>query len=171
MDKENPLLPRDDKLFLDAGEGWHMMGNYKAAEYEVSQISPENWEHPDVLHLRSRVYWGLRKIAMALSTATRFIEQCPDHSFGYIFKAQVLIYDGRAREGYELLLAVHTKFPQHSGFPFQLAECAAEVGLWSEALHWLTQAISQAPYLKAHALDIKMFEPIWSEIRAIQPQQ
>jgi len=75
-----------------------------------------------VLHLRCRVYWGLRKIALALSSAKRFIEKSPDHPFVYIFKAMLLAYDGRPREGYDLLLRVQTTFAQNSGVPFQLAD-------------------------------------------------
>jgi hypothetical protein len=48
-----------------------MMQNYAAAAYELAQISPENLEHPDVLHLRCRVYWGLRNISRAVLTVGR----------------------------------------------------------------------------------------------------
>ena len=167
VNEDNETLSHADRMLLDAAESWHMMQNYRAAEYELSQITPEFWHHPDVLHLRCRVYWRLRKIALALSSASRFIEKCPDQTFGYIFKAQMLAYDGRPQEGYDLLLGIHTQFPQNTGVPFQLAECAAQAGFWPEAMHWLKVAIWAAPYLKAVALDVKVFKPIRHQIKAV----
>ena len=80
----------------------------------------------------------------------------------------MLAYDGRPREGYDLLLGVEPVFPSISGIPFQLAECVALAEMWQEALHWVTRAIWLAPYLKPIALDIKMFEQIWPQIQEIQ---
>src|SRR5690349_11334093 len=100
MNEDTHTLNPTDRFCLQNAEVLHMLQKYQAAEFELSHISPEQLDHPEVLHLRCRVYWGVRNIAMALSTASRFIEKCVDDPFGYVFKAQMLAYDGRPKEGY-----------------------------------------------------------------------
>ncbi len=41
--------------------------------------------------------------------------------------------------------------------------------MWYEAIHWLTQAVTMAPYFKEMAMEKEAFAPIRAEIEKIQP--
>ena len=160
-----------DRIYLEAAEGWHMMGNYQSAAEEISKIGKSSLQHPLVLHLRCRVYWGLRNISESLDATNQFIEQNPQQPFGYIFKAMLLSYQGDNAAAFRLLDAIGTQFPKHTTLLYDLASYAARCALWPRAIHWLTIAITADPWLKQVALANSLFTPVRSEIEAINPQQ
>jgi hypothetical protein len=53
-DKAVKELEPHDKRHLDAAQGWLGLGNWREANEELEQITPERRAHPDVLALLAR---------------------------------------------------------------------------------------------------------------------
>jgi hypothetical protein len=154
---------------VEAAEGHHMIGMYREAADEIASIPPERQEHPQVLHIACRTHWALRQMPQALACSDRFIQAAPNHPFGYSFKSMLLSYLHKPRDSYDLLRAAVNRFPGHATMRYDLAHAAAKCELWSEALHWLYQAISIQRSLKQVAMDTEAFALIRVEIEKIQP--
>lgn len=164
-----PELDIADQHKLDTAEGLHMLGQLTDCALEVERISPAGWSHPLVLHLASRVYSELRRIPAALDCVERFIRAAPNHPFGYVLKANLLDYDGKPREAYDLLREAVGHFPAHGSMHYQLARVAALCDLWDEARRWIYRALCIQRSMKIAALGDKALQPIRAEIEAMHP--
>ena len=50
------MRDRPDELRFQAAIGWLELGNWREANEELENISPEQRAHPDVLQVRCKVY-------------------------------------------------------------------------------------------------------------------
>jgi hypothetical protein len=83
-------LPRADKRHLDAAEGWLGLGNHLEANEELESITPQLRAHPDVLHVRCRVYGAAKKWEMAAEIAQAIAKLVPADSYGFVNLAYAL---------------------------------------------------------------------------------
>ena len=125
---------------------------------------------PAALHLQCRAYWAFRDLPKALECTNRFLAAAPNHPFGYNNKAMILLEERKPREAYDFLRSVIDKFPKDATMHYQLAYAAAQCGLKSEAIPWLSVAISCFAGLKQAALDVEAFADIKDEIERMNPE-
>jgi hypothetical protein len=173
-DPERSLCPPQDLeplsyKFVEAAEGFHMIGMYQATLDELAKVGATDQKHPNVLHLRCRAYWALRNIHEAFQAADAFLQVQPENPFGYCFKAMLFSYTQMYHEAYNLLKKVIYRFPGHGTMHYDLACAAAGCALWSEARHWVFQAICREQGLKQVALDAELLTPIKNAIEGMSP--
>jgi len=161
-------LNLEHKRVLDAAEGWHMMLNYENAAEEVAKIDPSAINDPDVLNLQARAYWGLRQIPEAMACIDKLIELEPEKPGPYVFKAQLLSYDGKPDAAFNLLKSIIAKFHDHASMHYDIAVYAGEIGNWPEALYWSQITISMS-HFKHLLLDNQALAPIHDQIRKMGP--
>jgi len=154
---------------LEAAEGFHMIGMYRATLEELDKVPAHLQEHPIVLHLRTRAHWHLRETSQALEAVERYMKVLPNHPFGYCIKAEILIYQGRLTEARELSKSAVTLFPAHGTLHYDLAVACAKCGHWPEAREFAYVAMCVQPGLKPIILDSEQLAPIRAQIEAMDP--
>jgi hypothetical protein len=80
-------LSTEDQRYLEAAQGWLILGDLIAADAELDNITPLFRVHPDVLGVRWHVYSKAQKWDAPFEIARFFVEQLPDDPFGWIHQA------------------------------------------------------------------------------------
>jgi len=162
-------LSLSDQRFLDAAEGWLVLGNWHEANEELEQITPEMRAHPLVLRLRWSIYAKAEKWEMAVEVAKGFAAALPDNSWGWIHWAYSLHALKRTDEARDVLLPIADKFPDKYLIRYNLACYYCQLGDLKEAFQWLKKAIDLAGKkdIRLMALDDPDLEPLWDQISEI----
>jgi predicted Zn-dependent protease len=87
-------LPHPDNKHLEAAEGWLELGNWKEANEELENITPQLRAHPFVLEVRYQIYAKAKKWEGAVEIARTLSEMLPNNSWGLINYLSVSAVDG-----------------------------------------------------------------------------
>lgn len=158
-----------DECCLQSAVGWLELGNWREANEEIENISPQSKAHPDVLQVRCKIYDAAGKWDFMAEIANALCTMLPNSSFGPVHLAHALRKLNRPSEARDALLPVADKFPGDWRIPFHLACSCCRLGQRKEAFDWLTKAIDVARKtdIRLLALDEKDLEPLWLDISEI----
>jgi predicted Zn-dependent protease len=162
-----PNLPTEDRRHLDAAEGWLGLGDWKSADDELGQITPEMRSHPDVLRVRWEVYAKAKIWEGAAEVAKAFLERFPESSFGWLHTAYALHELKHTSEAREVLLRVEDRFKDDWHVHYNLACYEAQLGKAEEAIVRLKLAIGLNPRARGYALEDRDLEPVRAQIGGI----
>ena len=140
------MLSPPDSFHLAAAIGWLELGNHSEAGEEIGRISPEHWEHPDVLEARWQVCAAGGSWDAGLAAAERLVAVAPDRVAGWLHRAYALrrSTDGTLQGAAEALRPAYDLFPKSPLIPYNLACYAAQLGELDTAWHWLQKAVGRA---------------------------
>ena len=169
MHPTNRELTGIGKWHLEAAEGWLELGNLLEANEELEQIAPRFRAHPDVLHVRCRVYAAAKKWDLAAEIAEAIAKLVPQDAFGFVQLAYALYELKRIKEAREVLLLIVDKFPDDCLIRYNLACYEGQLGNLVEARDWLLRAFASPGglELRQSALSDPDLEPLWAEISGI----
>ena len=83
-------LSDQDKMFLDAAEGWLGLGDHLAANEELEQITPELRAHRKVLAVNLDIYWEAKNWEAVVHIASALATLKPDNAHGWIGRSFAL---------------------------------------------------------------------------------
>ena len=165
-------LEHPNSFYLIAAEGWLELGDHLEANEELERISAELRGHPDVLHVRWRVFAAARKWEAAAEIAQGICQLAPDEQFGWIHLSYSLHEIKRTKEALDTLLHVASRFPNNWLVAYNLACYQTQLGALEEAWRWLGYAMDKADRkeIKLKALDDLDLEPLWRRIGELRDQ-
>lgn len=160
---------RSDEFHLQAAVGWIELGNWREANDELENISPQQQAHPDVLQVRCKIYSDAEKWDYLAEIANSLCMMLPESAFGPLHLAHALRKLGRAKEARDALLPVADKFPDEWRIPYDLACSCCKAGDLKEVMRWIERAIDVAGKtdIRTKALDEPDLEPFWRDISEI----
>ena len=140
------MLGPPDRHHLTAAIGWLELGNHSEAGEEISRISAENLDDPDVLEIRWQICASGGSWDAALAAAERLIQVAPDRVAAWLHRAYALRRSstGTLQAAADALRPAFDKFPQAALVPYNLACYAAQLGQLDAALDWLKHAIRRS---------------------------
>ena len=161
------MLNPPDSHHLTAAIGWLELGNHSEAGNEISRITPEHWEHPDVLEVRWQVCAAGKSWDAAMAAAQRLIEVAPDRVAAWLHLAYAIRRSskGSLQLAADALRPAYDKFPEAALVPYNLACYAAQLGQLEAASDWLKKAIR----LSDKGDTIKMMALAVEDLRALRP--
>src|SRR5437870_766180 len=118
---------------LEAAQGWVGLGNWREANEELENITPENRAHPEVLCIRWQIYCMAEKWERANEIARVISERMLTHMACWLHKKK------RTEGAWRLLLGVADKFPDNHSMRYNLACYASQLGNFEDARKWLEQ--------------------------------
>jgi tetratricopeptide (TPR) repeat protein len=159
-------LPWQDLHHLQAAEGWLGLGNWREANAELEEITPELVIHPSVLRVRWAVYDAGRQWEPALDVASTLVILTPQDPAVWLLRSFALHQMKRTREARDSLAVVISQFPDYSLMSYNLACYEAVLGNFRKACGWLQRAfcLPAGAQLRAEALEDHDLEPLWAEI-------
>ena len=157
------------KRHLDDADGWLGLGDHVEAAEELGRIAPRLQTHPEVLHLRCRVYVAAEKWKMAVEMAHVIAKFVPGNSYGFVKLACGLHELKRTKEARGVLLSIVERFPDDYLIRYNLACYECQLGNLTEAHGWLLKArnLAGGEEIRFQALSDPDLEPMWSEISRI----
>ena len=169
MTKKIKKLPHPDNKYLDAAEGWLELGNWKEANEELENITPQLRAHPFVLEVRYKIFEAAGRWDGAVEIARTMSKSLPDNPWGYFHLAFSLHELKRTQEAYDALKPVVDKFPKEHLMRYNLACYSCQLGKLKEAFGWIVKAIDLAGKkdIRLMALDDPDLEPLWIKIGEI----
>lgn len=159
-------LSHTDRIYLQAAEGWLMLGNPLEANEELERIDSENSFHPAVLAMRWQVYAGAQWWEAAYVVSKALCEFAPDSPAAWICHANTVRNYKGVMEAWHTLLGVVSRFPDDAVIRYNLSCYAAQLGLLEESCGWLIQAfdLEESVQLKLAALYDVDLQPLWDKI-------
>ena len=147
----NSFLQPPDSHHLRAAIGWLELGNHVEAGVEISRITPENLDHPDVLEIRWNVCAAGQSWEAGRLVSEKLIEQAPERPSGWIHRAYSIrrLREGGLAKAWEALRPAFERFPKEPVIPYNLACYAALFERPDEAWDWLQKAVAAAVDRKA----------------------
>ena len=106
-------LPSKEQRCVDAAEGWLGLGNWREANEEIENITPQFRAHPFVLEMRYKIYSAADRWDMAVDVAMGLREILPDNQWGHFYTAYALHELKLTQDAYNTLKPVLEKFPDH----------------------------------------------------------
>jgi hypothetical protein len=164
------LEPPDTHYFI-AAVGWLELGNPGEAAGELSQISPEQQDHPDVLEVRWLVAAELKRWPEGLQIAESLVVRAPKRSSGWLHRAYALrrVPEGGLAKAWDALLPAFEKFPKEPIIAFNLSCYACQMQQLDAARLWLQRAvqIGGKEKIKRMAMEDPDLEPLRVEIQQL----
>lgn len=162
-------LEPPDTHFFTAAVGWLELGNPTEAASELTQISPEQQEHPNVLEIRWLVTAELKRWPEGLAIAEALVKRAPKRSSSWLHRAYALrrVPDGGLAKAWDALLPAFDKFPKEPIIAFNLSCYACQMQQLDTARHWLQCAlnIGSKTRIKRMAMQDPDLEPLRNEIK------
>jgi tetratricopeptide (TPR) repeat protein len=100
--------------YLEAAQGWLVLGNHLEANEELERITPQLRAHPDVLEVRWHIYAQAKKWDACLDIAGAVIKLDPDRAEAWVHRSFALHELKRTQEAFDQLLPVMDRFPPRS---------------------------------------------------------
>jgi predicted Zn-dependent protease len=159
----------DERIQIDAAQGWLGLGNWHEANQELDRIPPRLRAHPHVLKMRYAVYAKAERWELALEIARTLSMELPHNSFGFVYAAHALHRLNRTQEAYKMLRPVMERFPEDVSMRYDLACYACTTGNLKDAMSHLERAIDLAGTrdIRLKALDDPALEKLWVNISQI----
>lgn len=169
MDYRNKPLDRLDQLHLNAASGWLGLGDVVSAGDELEQISPDMQARPEVLLVKSEIYFAAKNWNALLPVAETLLQEFPKLDSLWINRSYALHELKRTQEAFDALLPAVAKFPKRWLIRYNLACYCSQLGRLEEAMQWLEKAIGLEAKneIKAMALADPDLGPLWKKIREI----
>lgn len=160
------ILTYTERRYLEAAEGWLMLGNPLEAHEELEHITGENSYHPAVLAMRWQVYAAAGWWEAAYVVSRALCDFAPQSCEAWICQANTLRHCRGVTEAWNTLLKVVNKFPSDPIIRYNLACYAAQMGLLDESCGWLVQAfeMEDSVQLKLAAVYDPDLQPLWDKI-------
>jgi hypothetical protein len=167
-----PKLEPPDTHHLSAAIGWLELGDHVESGVEISRITPEQLDHPDVLEVRWSVCAAGRSWEAGLAVAEKLVQEDPDRCSGWIHRSYSLrrVKKGGLGHAWEALRPAYERFPKEFIIPYNLACYAAQLGRLGEAWDWLqkaTKAAGGVGVIRRMALADPDLEPVWDQVRGL----
>ncbi|MGC3956981.1 MAG: tetratricopeptide repeat protein [Verrucomicrobiota bacterium] len=154
-----------DTLHLEAAVGWLELGNPIEANAELDCITPELRGHPQVLALRSEIYFREKLWTNCVEVSDALVRIQPDNTTGWIHRSYALHELKRTREAFENLLPAAAKFSDLWTIPYNLACYCAQLNRLEEATDWFKKAIAiDGEIVRSQALDDEDLKPLWDSM-------
>lgn len=164
-------LEPPDTHALSAAIGWLELGNLAEARAELTHISPDRREHPDVLEVRWAIAAESKQWAEGLEAAQALLRCSPDRSSGWLHQAYALrrVAGGGLQKAWDALRPAFDMFPKEATIPFNLSCYACQLQQLDLAREWLKRAIAAGgkSRIKRMALKDPDLQPLWDEIRQL----
>lgn len=137
-------LSREDRLHLDAAEGWLGLGDSREAMAELKQISPANQRTPLVLEVCWSAHAGSQEWESAFAVAQKLVEEAPKSCFGWVHRAFALrrMEGGGIEQAWDALLPAAVRFPKEPIIPYNLSCYCAQLNRLKEARDWMDKAMA-----------------------------
>jgi len=160
-----PLQP-PDTFCLSAAIGWLGLGNWREADEELEQITPDFHVHPDVLEIRWAIYAKAAKWDQCVDIGNALVSVSPERPFGLIRRAFALHCLKRTAEAAEVLAPATVLFPKEWIVPYNLACYACQMGKQDKARQLLENALDLGypKLVKMLALADPDLQPLWKDI-------
>src|SRR3954468_21586331 len=122
-------LEPPDTFFFSAAVGWMELGNAAEAEAELTKISAENQNRPDVLEVRWVLHSQANRWDEALEVARALLKVAPNRSSSWLHHAYALrrASTGGLQQAWDALLPAHEKFPREPTIAFNLSCYACQL--------------------------------------------
>lgn len=157
-------LPREDRLHLNAAEGWVGLGDAAEAMAELRAITEVSQRLPEVIEIYWSVYAEMKDWDSAWEMAERLVKACPEKCFGWVHRAFALrrMKSGGLAKAWDFLLPAAVRFPEEPIIPYNLACYCAQLNRLKEAEDWLRKAmeIGSPSVLRKMAMDDPDLEPL-----------
>ncbi|HSU53537.1 MAG TPA: tetratricopeptide repeat protein [Candidatus Dormibacteraeota bacterium] len=154
---------------LSAAIGWLGLGNVAEAKAELTEISEDFHNHPDVLEARWLISADEKNWEEGLEIARSLLHHAPDRCSGWLHQAYALrrVPDGSVKKAWTALLPAFDKFPKEAIVSYNLSCYACQLELLDAARVWLKRAavIGGAQWVKKMALEDTDLETLWPEIK------
>ena len=158
-------LDRQDKLYLEAAQGWLELGNHIEADAELECIAPQFRAHPDVLEVRWSIYANAKRWEPCLDVSETIIKIAPGRVDGWARRSFALHAMKRTREAFDLLAPVADKFPTVWTIPYNLACYCAQLGRLNECEIWFKRAMAiNTLKTRLAAIDDPDLKPFWDSM-------
>jgi Flp pilus assembly protein TadD len=165
-----PIEP-PDLHWLNAAQGWLMLGNPREAWNEFAQIQSEFASHPEVLALQWTLLAAERRWAEAVAVSERHMRVLPADATAWVHRSFALHELKQTREALERLLPAVDRFPQEGIIPYNLACYSCQLGDMPAARAWLERAFTTDENAEARrerlqtALEDSDLQPLWPELK------
>lgn len=167
----NPLASTD-RIRLQAVHGWIELGNYREAQKEWLEITPEGREHPNSLKALLHICVHTEQWDYARDVAESLVKLKPDEATSWLSLAHCTRYasGGTVQAAWNIL---YRRAEQFGGIPnvaYNLACYACQRGDVKAAWNWLERAFDAATdpkAMKIQSLDEPDLEPLWRDISEI----
>jgi hypothetical protein len=161
-------LEPPDTHYLLAAIGWVELGNVAEAKVELTHVSEENREHPDVLETRWLIYASEDLWEEGLEVARSLIRIDPGRPSGWLHQSYALrrVSTGGVRQAWEALLPAFDRFPKEPTIAYNLSCYACQMQQLEAARVWFKQAlvVGDKAHLRDMALEDPDLQPLWPEI-------
>jgi hypothetical protein len=157
---------------LRACQGWIELENFREAELEWLNLSPEAREHPSSLAAILHIFSHEEKWDAARDVAESLARLKPDEPTSWLSLSYATrrATGGSAEAAWDVLFPIAEKFASVPNVAYNLSCYAAQIGKRKEAWNFLEKAfdLSADPKeLKFMALDDKDLEALWLDIAEI----
>jgi tetratricopeptide (TPR) repeat protein len=160
-----------DSHHLDAAVGWLGLGCADDARDELSQISAENQNHPDVLEARWMRCVQDQHWQAAIEIAELELKSAPGNAGGWLHRAYALrrVNGGGLPKAWDALLPAAKKFPEEPVVAYNLSCYACQLQQLDIAREWLQRAVKAGDKeaIKKMALADDDLRPLWTEIKKL----
>ncbi len=130
------MLPYPDRHYLDAAQGWLILGNLREASIELQRISLSGRSHPDCLQAHTRILIAGKNWFQALLAAERQQRMHPELPEGWLNRAYCLHELNRTGEALDTLLLAARRFPRHKLISFNVSCYLCHLEQFHYALQW-----------------------------------
>ena len=154
-----------DSHFLEAAQAWLEWGKHLEANEELENISPEMRAHPDVLELRSEIYFREKLWAYCLEVSDALVQSRPENLTGWIHRSFALHELKRTQQAFDDLRPAAARFPKIWTIPYNLACYCAQLNRLEDAAEWFKQAMARdKETVSMEAIDDEDLKPLWDSM-------
>ena len=167
MKSSERTLEQADRFHLNAASGWIGLGDLDSARAELSQISPWQRLHPEVLLVHGELFFADEDWKSLVELSADLIENFPKLEPLWIQRSYALHELRRTQEAFDQLLPATRKFRNSWLIRYNLACYCSRLGNSTEALRLLRKAMELAnvAQIKEMALDDPDFAALREKIR------
>ena len=158
-------LESPDIHHLRAALGWLELGNWREANEELENITPEMRTHSDVLTVRWQICARAKKWEECVDVAEAVVKLDPSRAEGWIHRSYALHELGHTQEAFDKLLPVAEEFPKSWTIPYNLACYCSQLRQLEEAKRWFRKAMAvDEDTVKRAANDDPDLKPLWDSM-------
>ena len=140
--------------YLNASQGWLLLGDAVEAEAELDRLGPNERAHPEVLEQRYQIHALRGEWTRCFELAQNVLAQVPEESFGWIQSAYAVrrMPGGGVDAAFEALLPAAKMCAREPIVFFNLACYACQLGKSDDAMEWLREALKLGARTKILAM-------------------
>jgi predicted Zn-dependent protease len=156
-------LDRENRLRLDAANGWLGLGNWREAHDEIEHISPVLRAATEVLDARFRIYEAAGKWDLAIEAASALCKQKPSEAMPCVYLARALNGLGQTKQAMNFLIEAAKHVPKEEALYYDLACYCCAAGEVEAGRKWLDRAadMGRTAEIMVRALDDPRLDALW----------